>query len=145
MIGAVLLSLSVIFTVLQGCTATGVPPWIPPWWQPQIGALTLAPASSNYLPRKIGTTSPSHVFTLTNPATNTAAAAIQRVETSDSQFAIDTATTTCAQQQSVPVGGTCQVGVRYSPTATGATNALLKITNNASNSPQTANLTGTGR
>lgn len=143
-IGAALLGLSVIFTSLQGCSTSGGPlPWPP--WQQQVGALTLSPAGSKYALRKIGTTSPPHTFTLTNPTTNNGAAVIQSVEATDSQFSIDTATTTCGSQQTVPIGGSCQVGVRFSPTAKGETAGLLKITDNASNSPQTANLTGAGK
>lgn len=145
MTGAALLSLSVIATSLQGCGAGGGP--LPGWppWQPRVGALTLSPAGSNYALRKIGTSSPPHTFTLTNPSTNNAAAVIERVEVTDSQFSIDGATTTCTQQQSVPIGGSCQIGVRFSPTAKGPVTALLEITDNASNSPQTANLAGAGK
>ncbi len=145
MIGAALLSLSVGFTSLTGCGAGGgssYPSWLP--WQPPIGALTLSPNGSSYVPRKIGTSSPAHIFTLTNPSSNNAAVMVRKVDTTDDQFIVDSATTTCGQN-TVPAGGTCQVGVMYRPTRKGAATALLEVTDNASNSPQTANLTGTGR
>ena len=40
--------------------------------------------------------------------------------------------------------GTCTVSVTFSPTTTGSQPGTLTITDNASNSPQTVNLTGTG-
>ena len=42
------------------------------------------------------------------------------------------------------VGGTCTVSVTFTPTAVGSRPGTLTITDNASNSPQTVNLTGTG-
>jgi hypothetical protein len=144
---AALLILSGIFTVLQGCSTGGQPvaSYLPSYLQPSVGALALGPARSDYAPRKIGTSSPAHIFTLRNPNTNNGAAVVNSVQTTDSQFAIDSATTTCGQQSSLPIGGTCQAGVRYAPTAKGATTALLEIATNATNSPHTATLTGTGR
>ncbi len=110
----------------------------------QIGAITLHPSSSAYAPRKIGTTSPAHVFTVTNPAGNNGAATITKVETSDSQYAIDAATTSCTGL-TLQAGGNCKVGVKFSPTSTGPQNANLTVEDNAANSPQTATLTGSGK
>jgi hypothetical protein len=44
----------------------------------------------------------------------------------------------------VLVGASCQVSVRFAPVATGAANAALRFVSNASNSPSTVSLTGTG-
>ena len=41
-------------------------------------------------------------------------------------------------------GGNCTIGVAFTPSATGQRTATLSITDNASGSPQTATLTGTG-
>ena len=41
-------------------------------------------------------------------------------------------------------GGNCTISVTFSPQATGARAAAIQITDNASNSPQTISLTGTG-
>src|SRR5256885_16904400 len=40
--------------------------------------------------------------------------------------------------------GTCTINVTFSPTATGSRSATLTVTDNASNSPQTAGVSGTG-
>jgi len=45
---------------------------------------------------------------------------------------------------SVAAGTSCSIAVTFSPTATGALTASVTITDNASNSPQTVSLTGTG-
>ena len=44
---------------------------------------------------------------------------------------------------SVTPGGTCVIGVTFAPTTTGLRSALLTITSNATNSPNTVTLTGT--
>ena len=110
----------------------------------QVGAITLRPSTTAYQPRKIGTSSPAHVFTLTNPATNSGAAVVSTVQTSDNQFVIDSTTTTCTGQTLQP-GGNCQVGVGFSPVNIGPQTASLSVEDNAANSPQTAILTGAGK
>jgi hypothetical protein len=45
---------------------------------------------------------------------------------------------------SVAAGGTCTIGVTFTPSAVGQRAATLGITDNASGSPQTVNLSGTG-
>ena len=41
-------------------------------------------------------------------------------------------------------GGSCTINVTFTPTATGSRSATLTVTDNASNSPQTAGVSGTG-
>jgi len=45
---------------------------------------------------------------------------------------------------SVAAGGSCTINVTFTPTATGSRSATLTVTDNASNSPQTAGVSGTG-
>jgi hypothetical protein len=45
---------------------------------------------------------------------------------------------------SLAAGTSCNINVTFSPAASGTRTATLTVTDNASNSPQTANLTGTG-
>ncbi len=45
---------------------------------------------------------------------------------------------------SLVAGGNCTISVTFSPQATGTRTAAIQITDNASNSPQTISLTGTG-
>lgn len=51
-------------------------------------------------------------------------------------------TNTCGS--SVVAGGSCSVGVKFTPTATGSRSASLTISDNATGSPQLVNLMGTG-
>jgi hypothetical protein len=44
----------------------------------------------------------------------------------------------------VPVGSTCQVSMQYAPTLAAAATAILNFADNATNTPQTVTLTGTG-
>jgi hypothetical protein len=52
-------------------------------------------------------------------------------------------TDTCSGRSVAP-GGSCAVGVRFNPTAGGARSAILKVIDNAANSPQALTMTGTG-
>jgi hypothetical protein len=45
----------------------------------------------------------------------------------------------------VAPGGSCSIGVFFDPTTSGTRNGTLTVTDNATNSPQTASLTGTGQ
>jgi hypothetical protein len=45
---------------------------------------------------------------------------------------------------SLSAGGTCVIGVTFSPTVKGAATGTLAFTDNAENSPQTVTLKGTG-
>ena len=51
-------------------------------------------------------------------------------------------TNTC--NSSLPAGGTCNIAVVFTPSATGARTGTLTVADNASNGPQTVALTGTG-
>ncbi len=44
----------------------------------------------------------------------------------------------------MPAGGTCSISVYFTPATTGTLTGTLTVTDNASNSPQTASLTGVG-
>jgi hypothetical protein len=45
----------------------------------------------------------------------------------------------------LPAGGKCTISVTFKPTFTGVRNATLKLMDDATSSPQTAKLTGTGQ
>jgi len=90
-------------------------------------ARTLATAA--YPAQAVGTTSASKTFTLTNKQTVTVTG-------------IAISTTTCST--TLAPGGSCAIGVTFTPTATGTRTGTLSLTDSGRNSPQTANLTGTG-
>jgi HYDIN/CFA65/VesB family protein len=108
-----------------------------------VGNLTLQPANSGYTARKIGTTSPAHMFTLTNPGSNGGPAIIESITTSDGQFTVDNTSTTCTRG-TLPVGSSCRIGVTFSPGAAGPQQASLTVVDNSVNGPQTAGLRGAG-
>ena len=68
-----------------------------------------------------------------------AALSITSITTGNPDF---TETNTCAG--SVPAKGHCVITVRFTPSIVGAETGTLRVTDAASNSPQTATLTGTG-
>ncbi|MGB8013396.1 MAG: choice-of-anchor D domain-containing protein [Terriglobales bacterium] len=102
-----------------------------------IADATLTPSSATYTAQKVGTTHAAKKFTLTNNQT-VAMTSIAISTTGD--FAVSA--TTCGT--SLVAKGKCTVSVTFTPTATGTRTGQLSVTDSASNSPQTANLTGTG-
>ncbi len=85
----------------------------------------------------LGNTSAAKTVTLTNHEN---AALNFTAITASGDFAV--ATNTCGT--SVAAGANCNIGIRFSPTATGARTGALTFTDGAANSPQIVSLTGTG-
>jgi len=98
----------------------------------------LTPASVTYSARTVGTTSTAKTFTLTNHQ-SVALTGVLISTTGD--FAVST--TTCGT--SLNALGTCTISVTFTPTQTGTRTGTLQVSDSASNSPQTSNLTGTGK
>ncbi len=99
---------------------------------------TLAPATATYSARTVGTTSPAKVFTLTNKQS----VALNSIAISASgDFSVST--TTCTT--SLAAKANCKISVTFTPTKTGTRTGTLSVADSASNSPQTAALTGTGK
>ncbi|MGB9205681.1 MAG: choice-of-anchor D domain-containing protein, partial [Terriglobales bacterium] len=109
-----------------GLTGTGVLP------------ATLTPATATYASQAVGTTSAAKTFTLTNNQT-VSLNGISMSTTGD--FAISA--TTCTS--SLAAKGKCTISVTFTPTMTGTRTGKLRVSDSASNSPQTSNLTGTGK
>ena len=101
--------------------------------------MSLNPGSLTFSKQKVGTTSAPRSITVTNHEKVTVTFdSITITGTNSSDFA---QTNTCT---SVAAGGNCTVKVTFSPTATGTRTATLTLTDTATNSPQTAKLSGTG-
>ncbi len=98
---------------------------------------TLTPASATYAAQAEGTTSLPKTFTLTNNQTVTLTG-IAISTTGD--FAVSA--TTCGT--SLAAKAKCTISVTFTPTAIGTRTGQLSVSDSASNSPQTSNLTGTG-
>ncbi|WP_027345466.1 choice-of-anchor D domain-containing protein [Hamadaea tsunoensis] len=100
-------------------------------------SLSTNPSSLTFATQALNTTSAAQSVTVTN--SGTAAAAISGVSVSgDFQQ-----TNTCGS--SLAAGASCSVSVTFRPTASGTRTGAVTITSNATNSPTTIGLTGTGQ
>jgi hypothetical protein len=98
---------------------------------------TLSGGSLTFGSQVIGTTSSSQSVTLTNYGTTTLnltsiAASADFVETH-----------TCGSK--LPSGGACTIDVAFAPTSSGSVNGTLAVTDDATDSPQSLSLSGTGK
>jgi hypothetical protein len=98
--------------------------------------LSVAPASLTFASQALNTTSSAQTVTVSN--TGTAAASLSVIVTSG-DFS---QTNTCGT--SIAAGSSCTVSVKFTPVASGTRTGSLTIASNASNSPATVALTGTG-
>jgi len=98
--------------------------------------LTLSPSSENFGSTPVGTGTAWFTFTLTNG--NSSAVSISNVTVSG-PFVVSSNCTS-----SVAANSSCPIYVYFAPTASGAASGTLTVTDSASNSPQTAALSGTG-
>jgi uncharacterized repeat protein (TIGR03803 family) len=95
------------------------------------------PANAYYPGQAVGTTSPAKAFTLTN---NLNVTLNNIVISTSGDFAVSA--TTCAT--TLAAKSNCLISVTFAPTATGIRTGKLRVSDSASKSPQTSNLTGTG-
>jgi hypothetical protein len=102
---------------------------------PNSPTLSTNPSSLTFGTQALNTTSASQPVTVTN--TGTAAASVSGVSVSGDYLQ----TNNCG---AVAVGASCTVNVSFRPVASGARNGTLTIAGNATNSPTTVSLTGTG-
>ena len=98
--------------------------------------LSVAPAALTFPSQALNTTSSAQAVTVSN--TGTAAASLSAIATSG-DFS---QTNTCGT--SIAAGASCTVSVKFTPVASGTRTGSLTIASNASNSPATVALTGTG-
>jgi hypothetical protein len=96
----------------------------------------LTPASLTFSNQAVDTTSAAQTFTLTNSGSG------PLTITSVATTGAFSQTNTCGA--SVAAGGNCAISVFFTPTATGTLTGTVVVTDNAANSPQTANMSGTG-
>jgi len=130
---------ALIVALLQGCAETNpLQATIP------TGPLMLEPAVGLYGSFKLITSSPTQLFVLTNPATNSGVAIVTSVATNSDQFLLEASDSTCPTVGTLPAGLSCKIAVRFTPNTEGRQTATLTVTDNATNSPQTASLVGIG-
>jgi hypothetical protein len=105
-------------------------------------AITLTSSTLTFTNQIVGTSSAAQTVTLTNSgdaSLNISAVALTGTNAGDFTNSADT----CSGATLLPTQ-TCIVSVTFAPTASGIRTGVLTITDNASNSPQTVSLTGTG-
>jgi Alpha-1,3-glucanase catalytic domain D1/F5/8 type C domain/NedA-like, galactose-binding domain/Alpha-1,3-glucanase catalytic domain D2/Cep192 domain 4/HYDIN/CFA65/VesB-like, Ig-like domain len=103
---------------------------------PNSATLSTNPSSLTFGTQALNTTSAAQAVTVSN--TGTAAAAVSGISTSG-DFS---QTNNCGS--SIAAGASCTVNVSFRPMASGTRTGTLTITSNATNSPTTVALTGTG-
>jgi len=109
---------------------------------PAAPAVSLSPGSLTFPSQTVGTTSPIHSSILTDTGTGTLSVA-GIVPSGD--FALATTGTSCPYAGgAVIAGANCTIDVTFTPSVMGTRTGAITITDNASDSPETVNLTGTG-
>jgi hypothetical protein len=104
--------------------------------------VSLAPGTLNFGTQTVGTTSASKTETVTNNQKVTLTITSITITGTNAGDFTQTGTT-CGSTLSA--GAKCTITLTFTPSAKGTRNATLKLTDNASTSPQTAKLTGTGQ
>ncbi|MGD0731335.1 MAG: choice-of-anchor D domain-containing protein [Terracidiphilus sp.] len=108
---------------------------------PTPAAVSLSATNISFGNQKVGTESASQSVTLTNTggsALTITSVAVKGADASSFVFG-----STCGA--SVVAGGSCSIHGHFAPTVTGPLSASVTITDNASGSPQSISLSGTGQ
>jgi hypothetical protein len=100
------------------------------------GTVALSPTSVSFGSVTVGSSSAAQKVTLSNGTSSTMT--IGSIATSGNF----TQTNTCGT--SLAAGGSCTISVTFKPTSSGSSTGTLSVTDSASNSPQSASLSGTG-
>jgi hypothetical protein len=115
-------------TVSLSGTATGSP------------TLGFSPASVSFGNQAFGTSTAAVPITVTN--TGASAVAISSIVVTGNNTSAFPESNTCPS--SLAVGNKCTINVSFAPTASGSFSAAVTVTSNASGSPMSINLSGTG-
>ena len=103
--------------------------------------VSTSPAVVDFLNQNVGTTSPERTVTVRN--TGPVSLNVTGVSVGGAN-AREFAVSSNACTTPVPAGGSCTVGVRFLPTASGVRNASLVVASDAPGSPHSTPLTGNG-
>src|SRR5216683_4019992 len=128
--------------------AAGSPQTVPLTGTGTAPGITLAPTNIAFGTQRTGTSTAATDVTITNSGTATLnITSITVTGTDPAQFTLGAPTTgtACALGASaLTAGSSCKVGVKFAPTTTGAKSANMSVADDATGSPQTVLLTGTG-
>ncbi len=106
----------------------------------QGAAVTLNPTTLTFPSQPLNTTSAQQTVTLTN--SGNVALTLTSIAVQGTNAADFTESDNCASP--IAVNAKCTIGITFRPSATGARTANISITDNATGSPQSVPLTGTG-
>jgi trimeric autotransporter adhesin len=114
--------------------------WLPP--PPPTTTATISPGLLSFNPQAVGTTSMTQIITITNTGNQPLINQISLIGNNPQDYIL---TNPCPG--TIAVGGSCNLTVAFSPTATGLRSANVQITANTSNfvSPIPVSITGTGQ
>jgi Abnormal spindle-like microcephaly-assoc'd, ASPM-SPD-2-Hydin len=116
-----------------GVTGTGVTGPVP--------GVTLSPTSLNFGLQLLSPSTATQVITLTNSGNaNLTVTAVAM--TTGTSFTVSA--DTCISGSPIASNGTCTITIQFSPTVVGPASDNVNITDNATGSPQTAGVMGTG-
>jgi hypothetical protein len=104
-------------------------------------AASLSPTSYAFPSQGIDTSSAAQTFTLNNTGSAALSITSLAITGANSGDFVEVADT-CGS--SVAAGGNCTIGVTFTPSVAGNETAVITIADNASGSPQTVSLSGTG-
>lgn len=110
-------------------------------------AVSVAPTSLTFTAQTVGTTSAARTVTVTNTGTatvNFSGFTVTGTNAGDFGVPLPNAPTGCNPAGTLAVGANCTIGVLFTPAAAGTRSATLNIADNATGSPQTVVLSGTG-
>jgi hypothetical protein len=102
--------------------------------------VSLSASGVTFTSQGVGTTSTAQSVTLSN--TGNAVLDISSITLTGTNAGDFTKTTTCGS--TLAAGSNCAISAQFAPTATGTRNATITVTDNASGSPHTIALMGTG-
>ena len=121
--------------------ATGSPQTVSVTGTGTAAVASLSPTSLTFASQAVGATSAAQTITLNN--TGNAALSITSLALTGTNASDFAQTNTCGSQ-SLAAGANCTISVKFTPSASGSRTASVSITDNASGSPQTVSLSGTG-
>ncbi len=127
-------------TVAIADSATGSPQTVALTGSGLSGEVSLSPSSMTFPSQNVGTTSSTQSITLSN--TGNSSFAINSISITGANAGDFSETNTCGS--SLVQSTSCTIAVKFSPAALGIRTASVSIADNASGSPQTVSLAGTG-
>ena len=114
---------------------------------PATSGVTVAPTSLTFAAQTVGTTSAALTVTVTNNGTatvNFSGFTVTGTNAGDFSLPLPTMSGGCNPIGTLAGGANCTISVLFTPTAVGTRTATLNVSDNATGSPQTVTLSGTG-